>query len=86
MELYPAIDLFGGKAVRLVHGDYEQMTVYSDQPVAVAQDFAACGARCIHLVDLEGARSGETPNLSVIEAIVAKTGLTAEVGGGIRSE
>ena len=86
MELYPAIDLFGGKAVRLLHGDYAQMTVYSDQPVAVAQDFAACGARCIHLVDLEGARSGGTPNLSVIEAIVAKTGLTAEVGGGIRSE
>ena len=86
MELFPAIDLFGGKAVRLVHGDYAQMTVYSDQPVAVAQDFAACGARHIHLVDLEGARSGETPNLSIIERIVVGTGLEAEVGGGIRSE
>ncbi|MGN0997809.1 MAG: 1-(5-phosphoribosyl)-5-[(5-phosphoribosylamino)methylideneamino]imidazole-4-carboxamide isomerase [Candidatus Ventricola sp.] len=86
MELFPAIDLFGGQAVRLVHGDYARMTVYSDQPVAVAQDFAACGARHIHLVDLEGARSGETPNLGVIERIVAETGLEAEVGGGIRSE
>ena len=86
MELFPAIDLFGGRAVRLLHGDYSQMTVYSDRPQDVAADFAACGARHIHLVDLEGARDGGTPNLSVIEAIAAKTALDIEVGGGIRSE
>ena len=86
MELFPAIDLFGGRAVRLLHGDYNQMTVYSDRPQDVAADFAACGARHIHLVDLEGARDGGTPNLAVIEAIAAKTALDIEVGGGIRSE
>ena len=86
MELFPAIDLFGGRAVRLLHGDYSQMTVYSDRPQDVAADFAACGARHIHLVDLEGARDGGTPNLSVIETIAAKTALDIEVGGGIRSE
>ena len=86
VELFPAIDLFGGRAVRLLHGDYNQMTVYSDRPQDVAADFAACGARHIHLVDLEGARDGGTPNLAVIEAIAAKTALDLEVGGGIRSE
>ena len=86
MELFPAIDLFGGRAVRLLHGDYSQMTVYSDRPQDVAADFAACGARHIHLVDLEGARDGGSPNLSVIETIAAKTALDIEVGGGIRSE
>ena len=86
MDLFPAIDLFGGRAVRLLHGDYIQMTVYSDRPQDVAADFAACGARHNHLVDLEGARDGGTPNLSVIEAIAAKTALDIEVGGGIRSE
>lgn len=85
MELFPAIDLFGGKAVRLVHGDYAQMTVYHDNPLAVAADFIACGARNIHLVDLEGAKDGTTPNLALIKSIVA-CGLFAEVGGGIRSE
>ena len=86
MELFPAIDLFGGRAVRLLHGDYNLMTVYSDRPQDVAADFAACGARHIHLVDLEGARDGGTPNLAVIEAIAADTALDVEVGGGIRSE
>ena len=86
MELFPAIDLFGGRAVRLLHGDYNQMTVYSDSPRDVAADFAACGARHIHLVDLEGARDGGTPNLAVIESIAADTALDVEVGGGIRSE
>ena len=86
MELFPAIDLFGGRAVRLLHGDYNQMTVYSDRPRDVAADFAACGARHIHLVDLEGARDGGTPNLAVIESIAADTALDVEVGGGIRSE
>ena len=85
MELFPAIDLFDRKAVRLLHGDYAKMTVYSDNPLAVAQDFAACGAKNIHMVDLEGAKDGTTPNLSVVSAI-AKTGaLRVQVGGGIRS-
>lgn len=85
MELFPAIDLIGGKAVRLLHGDYAQMTVYSDCPAGVAQDFAACGARYIHLVDLEGAREGTQPNLTTVREIIARTGLRAEVGGGVRT-
>ena len=66
MILFPAIDLFEGKAVRLYKGDYSQMTVYSEHPEEIARDFAACGATHIHLVDLEGARSGETPNLETV--------------------
>lgn len=85
MNLFPAIDLYGGKAVRLYKGNYDEMTVYNDNPVEVAKDFEACGAKYIHLVDLEGARTGETPNLNVIQKIVAETDLFAEVGGGIRS-
>ena len=85
MLIYPAIDLYGGKAVRLYKGDYAQMTIYNDNPVAVAQDFAAKGAKCIHLVDLEGAKSGTTPNFETVAAIKAKTGLLCEIGGGIRS-
>ena len=85
MNLFPAIDLYGGKAVRLYKGNYDEMTVYNDDPVAVAKDFEACGAKYIHLVDLEGARTGETPNLDVIRRIVSETNLFAEVGGGIRS-
>lgn len=84
MYIYPAIDLYGGKAVRLFKGEYSQMTVYSDNPVGVARDFAAAGASRIHLVDLEGARIGKPANLSVIADIVKATGLFAEVGGGIR--
>ena len=84
MYIYPAIDLYGGKAVRLFKGDYAQMTVYSDDPVSVAGDFAAAGASHIHLVDLEGARIGRPANLDTIRAIVESTGLFAEVGGGIR--
>lgn len=86
MELFPAIDLFGGKAVRLLKGDYRQMTVFSDDPLSVARDFVRCGARNAHLVDLEGARDGGTPNLSTVEAIAKNTPLHIEVGGGIRSE
>ncbi|MDO5545770.1 MAG: 1-(5-phosphoribosyl)-5-[(5-phosphoribosylamino)methylideneamino]imidazole-4-carboxamide isomerase [Eubacteriales bacterium] len=84
MYIYPAIDLYGGKAVRLFKGDYAQMTVYSDDPVSVAKDFAAAGASHIHLVDLEGAKIGKPANLSTIAKIVETTGLFAEVGGGIR--
>lgn len=84
MVIYPAIDLYGGKAVRLYKGDYEQMTVYSDDPVSVAKDFVSAGASRIHLVDLEGAKLGRPANLDTIRAIVEATGLFAEVGGGIR--
>ena len=85
MLIYPAIDLFDGKAVRLYKGDYAQMTVYSDDPVSVALDFEKSGARWIHLVDLQGAKSGNTDNLSTIRAIQKATNLRCEVGGGIRS-
>lgn len=85
MLIYPAIDLYGGKAVRLYKGDYAQMTVYNDDPVAVAKDFAAKGAVWIHLVDLEGAKSGTTPNYDTVTAIKKQTGLRCEIGGGIRS-
>ena len=85
MNIYPAIDLVGGKAVRLFKGDYAQMTVYSDDPPSVARDFQAAGAKHIHLVDLEGAKSGVPANLDVIRKIVEGTDLFVEVGGGIRN-
>ena len=85
MKLFPAIDIYGGKAVRLLHGDYAKMTIYDENPLAVAEDFIACGAQNIHVVDLEGAKTGETPNLRLISKLAA-CGLFAEVGGGIRSE
>ena len=85
MLIFPAIDLYEKKAVRLYKGDYNHMTVYSHDPVAVAKDFVKKGATCLHLVDLEGAKYGSTPNLDVISAIVRETGLFTEVGGGIRS-
>ena len=85
MKLYPAIDLYEGKAVRLFKGEYQQMTVYNENPVAVALDFQNAGATCIHLVDLEGAKFGTTSNLPVIEKIVKATDLFVEVGGGIRN-
>lgn len=85
MVIYPAIDLYEGKAVRLFKGDYGQMTVYNENPVAVALDFKAAGAACIHLVDLEGAKSGQTPNLATVCAIKEATGLFCEIGGGVRS-
>ena len=85
MYIFPAIDLFEGKAVRLYKGDYAQMTVYSEDPVSVARDFEKAGARFIHLVDLEGAKNGTTPNLETVRAIVKATDLFAEIGGGIRS-
>ena len=84
MILFPAIDLIGGKAVRLIKGDYAQMTVYSDNPVAVAQSFEAAGATHIHVVDLEGARDSTTPNFETVSAIIRNTSLKLEIGGGIR--
>lgn len=86
MNIFPAIDLIEGCAVRLVRGDYAQKTVYSNDPASVAVSFAQAGATYLHLVDLEGAKDGTTPNLETIRHIVAKSGLITEVGGGIRSE
>ena len=85
MILFPAIDLVGGKAVRLFKGDYDQMTVYSDHPEKIALDFKNCGATHIHIVDLEGARDGGTPNLETVLKIKEQSGLFCEIGGGIRS-
>jgi len=86
MIIFPAIDLYDGKAVRLLKGDYEQMTVYSTDPLSVARDFEQAGASWIHMVDLAGARDGTTPNFETVSAVAANTGLHVEVGGGIRSE
>lgn len=85
MNIFPAIDIIGGKAVRLLKGDYAQMTVYSDNPLEIAEDFEKAGAEYIHLVDLEGAKSGETPNIETVEKIVKNTKLFTEIGGGIRN-
>jgi len=85
MLIFPAIDLYEKKAVRLYKGDYSQMTVYSENPPEIAQEFKAAGAEWIHVVDLEGAKSGETPNFDVICDIKHTSGLHVEVGGGIRS-
>ena len=85
MLIFPAIDLFEGKAVRLLKGEYDRMTVYNDDPLSVARDFASQGATCLHLVDLEGAKSGTTPNIDTIRRLAAETELFTEVGGGIRS-
>lgn len=85
MHIFPAIDLYKGKAVRLLRGDYNQMTVYSDNPAEFALDFEKQGARYLHLVDLEGAKDGTTPNIDTVEQIVSKTSLFTEIGGGIRS-
>lgn len=86
MIILPAIDMYDKKAVRLFKGDYSKMTVYSDDPVEIALDFKRCGAEFIHLVDLEGAKDGTTPNIDVVERIIKETGLKAEIGGGIRSK
>ena len=85
MILFPAIDLYDGKAVRLFKGDYAQMTVYSHNPMEIARDFEAQGAKFVHLVDLEGAKDGTTPNLDIVKQIAGETSLFTEIGGGIRS-
>ena len=85
MNIFPAIDLYEGKAVRLLKGDYGNMTVYSEKPIEIARDFEDKGAAFIHLVDLEGAKDGTTPNLSIVKQIANETNLFSEIGGGIRS-
>jgi len=85
MVILPAIDMYDGKAVRLYKGDYQQMTVYDEHPVHTTKKFRETGARWIHLVDLQGARDGGTPNMETALEILNDTGLKAEIGGGIRS-
>ena len=85
MYLFPAIDLFDGKAVRLYKGDYAQITVYSNNLYKLAEDFVSSGAEHIHIVDLEGAKNGDTPNFEAVLNIKKASGVFCEVGGGIRS-
>ena len=85
MNIFPAIDLLSGKAVRLYKGDYNEVTVYGDDPVEIAKDFKAAGAEFMHVVDLDGARDGGTPNLETIKRLVESVDIFVEVGGGIRS-
>lgn len=85
MKIFPAIDLYEGKAVRLLKGNYNDLTVYSENPIEIAKDFENQGATELHTVDLEGARDGGTPNIEIIKSFVENTNLNVEVGGGIRS-
>lgn len=85
MIILPAIDLFEKKAVRLLKGDYEKMTVYSENPIEIARDFEEKGAKYIHMVDLEGAKDGSVPNISVVSQVAKETNLFVEIGGGIRN-
>ena len=84
MIIFPAIDLYDKKAVRLYKGDYQNMTVYSENPIEIARDFELTGATHIHMVDLEGAKDGTTPNLDIVSQVANETGLFVEIGGGIR--
>lgn len=84
MIVFPAIDLYDKKAVRLYRGDYTQMTVYSENPIEIARDFERAGATHVHLVDLEGAKDGTTPNIDIVRDIAQNTSLFCEIGGGIR--
>jgi phosphoribosylformimino-5-aminoimidazole carboxamide ribotide isomerase len=85
VKIFPAIDLYDGKAVRLYKGDYAQMTVYSENPVEIALDFKKQGAKYMHVVDLEGAKTGDTPSLETIKKLVQSADMFIEVGGGVRS-
>jgi len=85
MNIFSAIDLYEGKAVRLYQGDYAQMTVYSENPPELAEAFVRAGAKHIHIVDLEGAKSGATPNFEIVRAIKEASGAFCEIGGGVRS-
>jgi len=86
MIIFPAIDLYDKKAVRLFKGDYKRMTVYSENPLEVAKGFKAAGAEYIHMVDLEGAKEGTTPNFDIVRSVAIESGLKVEIGGGIRNE
>ena len=84
MFLFPAIDIKDRRVVRLLRGDYDQVTVYENTPVAAARSFAEAGARHLHVVDLDGAKDGETSNFETVREVLAATGMEVEVGGGIR--
>ena len=84
MIIFPAIDIYEGKPVRLYKGDYKAKTVYGDDPAEFAVDFKNKGAKYLHIVDLEGAKTGGTPNFNIISRIIAESGLFCEIGGGIR--
>lgn len=84
MIIFPAIDLYDKKAVRLYKGDYQNMTVYSENPIEIARDFENAGATHIHMVDLEGAKDGTTPNIEIVKQVANETNLFVEIGGGIR--
>ena len=86
MIILPAIDLYEKKAVRLYKGDYSKMTVYSEDPPKLAQEFREAGAEWLHMVDLEGAKCGGTPNFDIAAKIIRTSGLSVELGGGIRDE
>ena len=85
MNIFPAIDLYDKKAVRLYKGNYDEMTVYSNNPIEIAYDFEKNGAKYIHMVDLEGAKNGTTPNIEIVKEVATKTNLFVEIGGGIRN-
>ena len=85
MNIFPAIDLYDKKAVRLYKGNYDEMTVYSNNPIEIAYDFEKNGAKFIHMVDLEGAKNGTTPNIDIVKEVATKTNLFVEIGGGIRN-
>lgn len=85
MIVFPAIDLYDKKAVRLYKGDYGNMTIYSENPIEIARDFEEKGASWVHMVDLEGAKEGTTPNLEIVKQVAEGTSLLVEIGGGIRS-
>ena len=86
MEIVPAVDIKGGRCVRLYQGDYGQETVFDEDPVTAALTWYSQGARWLHIVDLDGAAAGEPKNMDVVEEIMKQTGLSVELGGGIRSE
>ena len=86
MKIFPAIDLKGGNVVRLLKGDYSKMTVYSENPLEVAEEFEDAGAEFLHVIDLDGAIDGSTPNFAAVQDIIEGTSLKVEIGGGIRSE
>lgn len=85
MLLFPAIDILGGKAVRLLKGDYAKVTVYNDDPYSVALDFVSKGCKAIHIVDLDGAREGSSVNMKIVRTIARIPGMISEIGGGIRN-
>ena len=85
MELYPAIDLRGGKVVQLIQGDFDRERIHGDDPVAIAQEFVAAGAPWIHTVDLDAARTGEPVNLALIAAIAGSVDVPVQAGGGVRT-